>query len=122
MLPIPIFHSIAAIATRKRQRSSPPPEGLGRACAPPQPPRTRSPRLRGGARRWAFNIASVEVGPTSPQINFGYGGHQEARGWGVTAESHFYVENIRELLDQEGEWYHDEATDTLYLWRNASQE
>lgn len=32
------------------------------------------------------------------------------------------VENIRELLDQEGEWFHDAVVDTLYLWRNATQE
>ena len=51
---------------------------------------------------------------------FGEGGWQSLQGSPVG--SHFYVENIRELLDSEGEWFHDPADDTLYLWRNISQE
>eukprot|EP01051_Picozoa_sp_SAG22_P016948 SAG22_NODE_2506_length_2503_cov_1.272047_1_plen_406_part_10 len=51
---------------------------------------------------------------------FGEGGWQSLQGSPVG--SHFYVENIRELLDHEGEWFHDSETDTLYLWRNASLE
>ena len=45
---------------------------------------------------WTFNVASIEQSPAAPQVNFGYGGHQEARGWSVTDKSAFYIENILE--------------------------
>ena len=68
---------------------------------------------------WAFNIASISQ--ASKQINFGYGGHQEARGWSVTGKSNFYVEGILEELDDALEWYFEPSTLTLFLHgRNSS--
>ena len=32
------------------------------------------------------------------------------------------MENIKELLDSESEWYFDSASDSLYHWRNSSYE
>lgn len=58
--------------------------------------------------------------PPGDALLFGEGGWQALQGSPVG--SHFFVENIRELLDSEGEWFHDNDTDTLYLWRNATQE
>ena len=63
---------------------------------------------------WAFSIASVQTGD-SPQINFGYGGQQDARGWSVTPQSSFYVENVLEELDSEGEWFFEEDKFLLYV-------
>jgi hypothetical protein len=70
---------------------------------------------------WAFNIASIEQSEAAgPQINFGYGGHQEARGWSVTEKSAFYVENILEEMDQPGEWYFEQDKLLLYLIPNTT--
>eukprot|EP01043_Picozoa_sp_COSAG02_P042302 COSAG02_NODE_3586_length_6523_cov_2.494630_5_plen_594_part_01 len=70
---------------------------------------------------WAFNIASIEQSDAAPQVNFGYGGHQEARGWSVTDKSAFYVENILEEMDQPGEWYFEQDKLLLYLIPNATK-
>lgn len=42
------------------------------------------------------------------------GGYQEARGTAGAGVGAFYVENIKELLDSEREWFLDEATSTLF--------
>eukprot|EP01052_Picozoa_sp_SAG31_P020586 SAG31_NODE_1555_length_7895_cov_46.107748_8_plen_447_part_00 len=49
---------------------------------------------------WAFTLKSVNQSANS--FEFGYGGHQEARGWSVTAKSNFYIEGILEELDVPG--------------------
>ena len=41
---------------------------------------------------------------------------------GSPVGSHFFVENIKELLDSESEWYFDSTSDSLYHWRNSSYE
>ena len=51
---------------------------------------------------------------------FGEGGWQSAQG--SRFGSCFFIENVRELLDAESEFFHDAESDTLYLWRNASME
>ena len=66
------------------------------------------------------NVTNVTASDNRDGLIFGEGGWQSLQGSPVG--SHFYVENIRELLDTEGEWFHDAVTDTLYLWRNATQE
>lgn len=53
-------------------------------------------------------------------INFGYGGYQEARGCGVNAGQHFYIENVLEELDVPGEWYYDLHQNLLYVWPNVT--
>lgn len=63
---------------------------------------------------WAFSLSSISH--ATNEINFGYGGHQEARGWAVTSKSNFYVEGILEELDAEKEWVFDPSTFTLYLY------
>ena len=52
-------------------------------------------------------------------LEFGYGGYQEARGSGVKSND-FYVENIKEELDVEGEWFHDEKEGQIYYYPNAT--
>ena len=53
-------------------------------------------------------------------IIFGEGGWQSVQGSPVG--SHFFIENVRELLDVEGEWFHDAKANVLYMWRNTSLE
>ena len=62
-----------------------------------------------------FDVKLLVQTGDSPQINFGYGGHQEARGWSVTPQSSFYVENVLEELDSEGEWFFEEDKFLLYV-------
>jgi hypothetical protein len=45
---------------------------------------------------------------TVDALLLGYGGYQEARGGGFTKNNHFFVENVYEELDAEGEWYYDD--------------
>jgi hypothetical protein len=66
------------------------------------------------------NVVPVPHEDRRDSLVFGEGGWQSLQGSPVG--SHFYVENIRELLDAEGEWFHDTSTETLYLWRNSTQE
>eukprot|EP01043_Picozoa_sp_COSAG02_P083313 COSAG02_NODE_21357_length_791_cov_1.994220_2_plen_122_part_01 len=66
------------------------------------------------------NVTPVPREDRRDSLIFGEGGWQSLQGSPVG--SHFYVENIRELLDVKGEWFHDTSTDTLYLWRNSTQE
>ena len=66
------------------------------------------------------NVIPVPPEDRRDSLVFGEGGWQSLQGSPVG--SHFYVENVRELLDAEGEWFHDASTDTLYLWRNSTQE
>jgi Right handed beta helix region len=74
-----------------------------------------------------WNIASPKhCSPPQPpqgqvQINFAYGGFQEARGSGINAGQHFYIENVLEELDVPGEWYYDSTGGLLYLMPNVSQ-
>lgn len=60
---------------------------------------------------WSFNIAELL---NNGSITFGYGGYQEARGWSVTAQSRFYVENVLEELDTPGEFYFDAEMMAVY--------
>ena len=50
--------------------------------------------------------------------NFLAGGFQDARGSNDAGE--FYIENVAEELDAAGEWYYDEATQTLTFAYNAT--
>ena len=53
-------------------------------------------------------------------IIFGEGGWQSGQGGSFGSE--FFVENVLELLDVPGEWFHDSETQTLYLHRNVSRD
>ena len=65
---------------------------------------------------WAFDIAGVDR--ASGTIQFGRGGHQEARGSGQGAE--FYVSHILEELDDALEYFVDYDNHTLYFQPNQS--
>eukprot|EP00117_Sycon_ciliatum_P027518 scpid47591/ scgid22337/ Uncharacterized protein ywoF len=66
---------------------------------------------------WMFQIGSRDTAKN--ELNFAYGGWQEARGSGVRS-NHFYVENIAEELDSPGEWFLDAAASTLYFYPNVT--
>ena len=66
------------------------------------------------------NTTTVPVDERTGGLIFGEGGWQSLQGSPVG--SHFFVENIRELLDSESEWYFDSTSDSLYHWRNSSYE
>lgn len=53
-------------------------------------------------------------------IAFAYGGYQEARGSGINAGQHFYIENVKEELDAPGEWYLDADAALLFLLPNIT--
>jgi len=53
-------------------------------------------------------------------VNFGYGGYQEARGSGINAGQHFYIENVLEELDSPAEFYFNASTSQLFFLPNAS--
>jgi hypothetical protein len=58
--------------------------------------------------------------PHADAIIFGEGGWQSGQGGSFGSE--FFVENVLELLDVPGEWFHDSETQTLYLHRNVSRD
>ena len=73
-------------------------------------------------RHWASRMH--EVGDYSfdrksglGTFKFSTGGFQDGRGGGG---SEVYVENVREELDVQGEWFYDEESHRLYLFHNAT--
>ena len=69
-----------------------------------------------------YALASVEDDPQNDTkyrrtLHFERGGYQHGRGGAVSS---FYVENQLELLDSPGEWFFDEANQTLYVWPNGT--
>ena len=69
---------------------------------------------------WQYQVAAVaRKFAHGCALAFGYGGYQEARGSGISA-NHFYLENVLEELDQAGEWYYDPKASTLYHWPNGT--
>ena len=62
---------------------------------------------------WAFEVASVE-GST---VKFGRGGFQGARGG---PGSDYFIQNVREELDDPTEFYFDVAAQRLYVVSNAT--
>ena len=74
--------------------------------------------LTGGG--WQYQVAAVaRKFAHGCALAFGYGGYQEARGSGISA-NHFYLDNVLEELDQPGEWYYDPKASTLYHWPNGT--
>lgn len=71
---------------------------------------------------WATASPKHCAAPSSNilQVDFSYGGYQEARGGGINSGQHFYIENVLEELDVPGEWYYDTRTQTLYVWPNGT--
>jgi hypothetical protein len=63
---------------------------------------------------WVYEIKETKIDGT---LQFGEGGFQEARGTGnpQTGGGSFYISHRPEFLDSAGEWYLDEASDTLFL-------
>ncbi len=45
---------------------------------------------------------------------------QEARGSGINAGQHFYIENVLEELDAPGEWFYDADKQLLYVYPNGT--
>lgn len=76
------------------------------------------------ATKYALELPKRCTPPPPPgrqlRINFGYGGYQEARGSGISAGQHFYIENVLEELDAPGEWFFDPSAALLYTLPNAS--
>ena len=62
---------------------------------------------------WAFEVASV-AGST---VKFGRGGFQGARGG---PGSDYFIQNVREELDDPTEFYFDVAAQRLYVVSNAT--
>jgi len=66
---------------------------------------------------WMFELEEIIVDKEGNEgIVFGKGGWQSTQG--DEKGSHFFIENVLELLDSENEFFHDVESDTLYLWRN----
>ena len=65
---------------------------------------------------WQFAVKGRDN--TKREIQFDYGGYQEARGCLTGAE--WYVENIFEELDAPGEWFYNETEMKLYLYPNST--
>ena len=78
------------------------------------------------AQKWGFsaNLPKHCQGPPPPPhniaINFGYGGYQEARGSGVNAGQHAYIENVFEELTAPGEYFFNASTNQLFVLPNSS--
>jgi len=64
---------------------------------------------------WMFDTKSVSSDGT---FTFGAGGNQGARG--SNSGGDFFVQNIFEELDHPGEYYFDDAAQTLYYWHNGT--
>lgn len=58
------------------------------------------------------------INTASRTLYFGSGGFQEARGLHTGAD--FFLDNLKEELDQEGEWFVDAVQRRIYLWPNAT--
>ena len=75
--------------------------------------------------KWAVPQPAHCAPPPPPgatlTINFAYGGYQEARGSGINAGQHFYIENVLEELDAPGEWFYDAPGGRLFLLPNVSR-
>ena len=65
---------------------------------------------------WQFALKGRDN--TKRELQFDYGGFQEARGCSRGAE--WYVENIFEELNSPGEWFYNETEMKLYLYPNGS--
>lgn len=61
---------------------------------------------------WMYNISAVDY--EKQEILFASGGFQEARG-GHIQHNAFYVENIKEEVDTEREWFYDADEKELYF-------
>ena len=68
---------------------------------------------------WTYQVESQHVDSNNGALAFSHGGYQEARGSGIKS-NHFFVENIKEELDVEGEWFHDPLTHELFFWPNGT--
>ena len=62
-----------------------------------------------------YTVESINTSSRSMRVE--RGGYQHGRSGGP---SHFYVENVLELLVSPGEWYYDSVSSKLYLWPNSS--
>jgi hypothetical protein len=69
---------------------------------------------------WMYAVDDITVNRNLGKvfINFGYGGYQEARGGGIDAGQHFFLENMLSLLDAPGEWFYDGQT--MFVYPNTS--
>ncbi len=65
---------------------------------------------------WHYSVQDIDRADGT--VSFSAGGFQEARGAGAGAD--MYYDNILAELDTAGEWYVDDATNTLYYAVNGS--
>jgi len=75
--------------------------------------------------RWASRMYrmdssgfSYDASTGSATFNFAEGGYQDARGSDGAGD--WYIENVREELDEAGEWFWDKETQELYVFYNAT--
>lgn len=66
---------------------------------------------------WQWQLADVDV--STQTLSFGEGGWQDAHG-GPVSHNYFFVENVLEELDVEGEWYVDKDARKVYFWPPSS--
>jgi hypothetical protein len=66
---------------------------------------------------WGSWVYEINETASDGTLKFGEGGFQEARGTGnpQTGGGSYYISHRPEFLDSAGEWYLDEASNTLYL-------
>lgn len=67
---------------------------------------------------WQYLLQSVNA--TQQQIDFSHGGWQEGRG-GAMSRQPFYVEGVREALDEPGEWWLDRKEQVLYYYPHENE-
>ena len=74
--------------------------------------------LHWASRMYLVGDYSFDSGAGAGTFDFQAGGFQDARGSDDAGE--FYVENVMEELDAVGEWFFDDATQTLFFNYNAT--
>jgi hypothetical protein len=65
---------------------------------------------------WQWRLSDVD--PESQMMSFAEGGWQDAHG-GPVARNYFFIENVLQELDTEGEWYVDRHSRKIYYWPPA---
>jgi hypothetical protein len=66
-----------------------------------------------------FNVAGITPNGSNSHVNFGAGGHQEARGGQKL--NIFYVEGVLAELDTGGEFIYERASGKLHIFPNSTK-
>jgi len=67
---------------------------------------------------WKFAVSAVNAANST--MMFSRGGFQEARGSCGRGGHEWFVEGVKELVDQPNEWHYDEATSELFYFFNGT--